>query len=205
MVTLGITKAITNLNEAHTKLGISPSPDPNFFGEWRETFPELTDAEKTRLDRLKQRYFYYADSGAITEGTVNFILLAPLLETLGLIDPPYQIRGEKYIRFEIEDGDTRLDGLIDALLLQERLWLIVIESKRYGFSVRQAIAQTLAYMMGATVSPVFALITTGEDYLFVKLDRSSLHYALSDKFTLSTAEGNQLYQVAQVLKQLATA
>ncbi|MBV9385045.1 MAG: hypothetical protein JOZ78_01320 [Chroococcidiopsidaceae cyanobacterium CP_BM_ER_R8_30] len=73
-------------------------------------------------------------------------------------------------------------------------------------------------MMGASVSPVFALITTGEDYLFVKLDRFSLQYALSDKFTLnslnaaagaassgtlSTGEGNELYQVAQILKQLA--
>lgn len=47
------------------------------------------------------------------------------------------------------------------------------------------------------------LITTGEDYLFVKLDRSSLQYALSDKFTLSTTEGNELYQVAQILKRLA--
>mgnify|MGYP006266998701 CR=1 FL=1 len=203
MVTTGITKAITNINEAHARLGISPSQDVNFFTEWQGNLPPLTDAEKARLDRLKQRYLYYADSGAITEGTVNLILLSPLLETLGFIDPPYQIRGEKYIRFEIEDGDTLLDGLIDALLIQERLWLIVIESKRYGFSVRQALAQTLAYMAGAPFSPVFALITTGEDYLFVKLDRSSSHYALSDKFTLSTAEGNQLYRVAQILKQLA--
>jgi hypothetical protein len=202
MVAIGITRAITNLNEAHTKLGVLPSQDTRFFTEWQGTFPSLTDAEKARLDRLKQRYFYYADSGAITEGTVNLILLSPLLETLGFIDPPCQVRGEKYIRFEIEDGDTLLEGLIDALVIKERLWLIVIESKRYGFSVRQAIAQTLAYMAGAPGSQVFALITTGEDYLFVKLDRFSSQYALSDKFTLSTANGNELYQVAQILKQL---
>jgi hypothetical protein len=204
MVTIGITKAITNLNEAHVRLGVLPSSDASFFTEWRGDFPALTDAETARLDHLKQRYFYYADSGAITEGTVNLILLAPLLETLGLIDSPYQVRGEKYVRFEIEDGDTLLDGLIDALLIQDRLWLIVIESKRYGFSVRQAIAQTLAYMMGAPTSIVFALITTGEDYLFVKLDRSTLQYGLSDKLTLSTTEGNELHQVAQILKQLTT-
>ncbi|MCU0569445.1 MAG: type I restriction endonuclease subunit R [Oculatellaceae cyanobacterium Prado106] len=196
MVTVGITKAITNLSEVQIKLGVVPSPEADFFVEWRESLPTLTDAERSRLDRLKQRFLYYADSGAITEGTINLILLSPLLETLGFMDAPYQVRGEKYIRFEIEDGDTLLEGLIDALLIQERLWLIVIESKRYGFSVRQAIAQTLAYRVGSPVSPVFALITTGEDYLFVKLDRDSLHYALSDKFTLSTAEGNELYLVA---------
>jgi hypothetical protein len=88
-------------------------------------------------------------------------------------------------------------------VIQEQVRLIVIESKRYGFSVRQSLPHTLAYMMGASISPVFALITTGEDYLFVKLDRRSLSYALSDKF-LSTVEGNELYQVTQILKQLAT-
>lgn len=203
MVTLGITKAITNLTEAQARLGILPSPDAAFFTEWKASLPPLTATEKARLDHLKQRYLQYADSGAITEGTVNLILLSPLLETLGFIDPPYQVRSEKYVRFEIEDGGTQLDGLIDALVIHDRLWLIVIESKRYGFSVRQAIAQTLAYMVGAPSSPVFALITTGEDYLFVKLDLSSLQYALSDKFTLSTAQGNELYEVAQILKQLA--
>jgi predicted type IV restriction endonuclease len=202
MVAVGITRAITNLNEAHTKLGVLPSQDANFFTEWQGTLAPLTDAEQVRLDHLKQRYFYYADSGAITEGTVNLILLSPLLETLGFIDPPCQVRSEKYIRFEIEDGDTLLDGLIDALVIKDRLWLIVIESKRYGFSVRQAIAQTLAYMVSAPSPQVFALITTGEDYLFVKLDRFSGQYALSDKFTLSTVNGNELYQVAQILKQL---
>lgn len=204
MVTLGITKAITNLSEAHAKLGVSPSLDATFFTEWKAPLPTLTETEKVKLEHLKQRYLYYADSGAITEGTVNLILLSPLLETLGFFDPPYQVRSEKYVRFEIEDGDTQLDGLIDALVISLSFWLIVIESKRYGFSVRQAIGQTLSYMFGAPISPVFALITTGEDYLFLKLDRDCGHYALSDKFTLSTAEGNQLYSVAQILKRLVS-
>ena len=202
MVTVGVTKAITNLNEAHAKLGILPSQDANFFTEWKDALPALTAEQKATLDRLKQRYLYYADSGAITEGTVNLILLAPLLETLGLMDSPYQVRSEKYVRFEIEDGDTILDGLIDALLINDRVWLIVIESKRYGFSVRQAIAQTLAYMVSAPTSPVFALITTGEDSLFVKLDLINAQYGLSDKLTLSTVEGNELHQVAQILLRL---
>jgi hypothetical protein len=57
-------------------------------------------------------------------------------------------------------------------------------------------------MVGAPSSQIFALFTTGEDYLFVKLNRFSSQYALSDKFTLSRANGNELYQVAQILKQL---
>ena len=202
MVTAGITKALTNLNEAHAKLDVLPSQDPDFFTEWQASLPTLTAEQQATLDRLKQRYLYYADSGAITEGTVNLILLAPLLETLGLMDSPYQVRGEKYVRFEIADGDMTLDGLIDALLIDDSLWLIVIESKRYGFSVRQAIAQTLGYMVSAPTSLVFALIKTGEDSLFVKLDRTTGQYALSDKFTLTTVVGNELYQVAQIMQAL---
>ncbi|MGD1859359.1 MAG: type I restriction endonuclease subunit R [Leptolyngbyaceae cyanobacterium] len=174
----------------------------DFFAEWRGPLPTLTAAQIAVLDRLKQRYLIYADSGAITEGTVNLILLAPLLETLGLMDQPYQVRGEKYVRFELEDGDTTLEGLIDALLIAEQFWLIVIESKRYGFSVRQAIAQTLGYMVSAPQDRSFALITTGEDFLFVKCDRNMAQYGLSDKFTLTTAAGNELHTVAQILLQL---
>ena len=202
MVTVGVTKAITNLSEAHAKLGLSPSQDTNFFAEWKDALPALTAEQKGTLDRLKQRYLSYADRGAITEGTVNLILLAPLLEALGLMDSPFQVRGEKYVRFEIEDVETTLDGLIDALLINDRVWLIVIESKRYGFSVRQAIAQTLAYLVSAPTSPVFALITTGEDAIFVKLDCETAQYGLSDKFTLSTVEGNELHPVAQILLRL---
>ncbi len=84
---------------------------------------------------------------------------------------------------------------MDAVVLRDKLWLVVIESKRYGFSVRQAIVQTLTDMMAlpAVAKPIgFGLVTTGEDFLFIKLDRVSRQYALSDKFTLSTIQDNQL-------------
>ncbi len=201
--TIGINKTITNLYEAHQKLGLTPTTDSNFFTEWLEEFPELNDAEQQFLDRLKNRYRYYEADGAITEGTVNFIMLSPLLELLGLCDPPFKIRSEKFVQVEIENGDTVLRGLIDVLVVQEQLWLVLIESKRYGFSVMQALPQTLAYMMASnSQQPVFGLITTGEDFIFVKLDRQQQQYDLSDKFTLSTRRDNQLYTVVQIIKRL---
>jgi hypothetical protein len=202
--TIGVTQAMTNLNVAHHKLGLHPSPDPGFFGEWLEALPELTDVERTLLDRLKQRYFYYAADGAITEGTIDVVLVSPLLELLGLCDPPYKIRGQKLVKIEIESEAEILEGFIDALVVQEQFWLILIEEKRYGFSVMQALPQTLAYMMGQPVAevPGFGLITTGEDYLFVKLDQRSRVYAWSNKFTLSNPQRNELYDVVRVMKRL---
>ncbi len=121
MVAIAVTKAITNRQEAHQKLGIAPAASNNFFHEWRGQLPELTITEIANLDRFKQRYVEYADNGSIAKGTVNLILLSPLFDLLGLLDSPYQIRGEKYVRFELEDGETRLDGPIDALVVQENL------------------------------------------------------------------------------------
>ncbi len=152
---------------------------------------------------MRDRYRHYQNSGSITESTVSFILVAPLLELLGLYDPPYSVKGEKYIRIEIEDGDRTLEGLIDVLILNDQVWLIVLETQRYGFSVMQALPPTLTYMVGSPENQVvYGLITTGEDYLFVKLDPQNRRYDWSDKFTLATRQGNQLHRVVQVLKQL---
>jgi hypothetical protein len=202
--TIGVTQAITNLNEAHQKLGLSPNLDPAFFPEWLTPWSNLTTTEEATLDRLKQRYFYYAADGAITESTIDVVMVSPLLELLGWCDAPFKIRGEKLVKITI-DGETEiLEGFIDALIVQEQLWLILIEEKRYGFSVMQALPQTLAYMMGPPQqqSVIFGLITTGEDYLFVKVDRRSSAYGLSNKFTLSNPQRNELYDVVKILKSL---
>jgi hypothetical protein len=93
---------------------------------------------------------------------------------------------------------------IDALVVKEELWVILIEGKRYGFSVMQALPQTLAYLVAQPDlnQPTFATITNGEDYIFVKFDPRLKRYDLSDKFTLSRRRENDLYVVAQIMKRL---
>jgi hypothetical protein len=202
--TIAITKAITNLNNAQEKFNITQTTDPQFFTEWLEELPELTDSEKLSLDRIKNRYLYDAADGFVLEGTVTIIALAPLLELLGLCDPPYKIRGEKFVKLEIENGATILEGFIDALAIKDILWIVLIEAKQYSFSVLQALPQTLAYMMANPNSdkPVFALIMNGEDYIFVKLDRQLRQYAVSKKFTVANPQYNELYDVARTIKRV---
>lgn len=200
--TTAVTKAITNLNEAHRKFNLSPTSDPGFFPEWQTPLPSLSETEKNALDRLKNRYLYYAADGAISEGTIHYMMISPLLELLNLYDPPYKVRGEKTVYIQLETEDTVLEGRIDALVIQDQLWVVLIEAKQYGFSVLQAIPQTLAYM---TAKPepnqtVFGLITTGEDYLFIKLQNRQ--YAQSYKFTLLSDEQNNLLRVLQILKKI---
>lgn len=126
---------------------------------------------------------------------------------MGLCASPFKIRSEQLVKVEIENAgeeETLLEGFIDTLVVQNRLWVVLIESKRYGFSVMQALPQTLAYMM-ANLNPeipVFAMISNGEDYIFVKLLQQARQYALSNKFTLSNPQRNELYEVIQVFKRI---
>lgn len=202
--TIGITKAITNLNIAHERLNLRPSDEPNFFTEWYQDLPELTEEEKLVLNRLRNRYLYYAADGFVLEGTVSIIILSPLLELLGLCDSPFKIRGEKFVKVEIENGNTQLEGFIDTLVIKDSFWVVLIEAKQYGFSVLQALPQTLAYMVANpnVETPVFGMILTGEDYIFVKFDRQLGQYALSRKFTLVNPQDNELYDVVRVIKKI---
>ncbi|OCQ91990.1 type I restriction endonuclease subunit R [Oscillatoriales cyanobacterium USR001] len=206
--TVGITKAITNLEEVREKFNLSPSSNPGFFTEWLEAEDLLSDSDRRSLDRLKTRYFAYVDKGKIAEGTIKIIMLSPLLELMELFDPPFEIQGEKFVKFEIEAGGGEeefvLEGYIDALVIREQVWVVLIESKRNGFSVRQALPQTLAYMMANSNSqnPIFGMIMNGEDYIFIKLDRQLGEYALSKKFTLDNPQNNELYEVVRIVNRL---
>ncbi len=202
--TIAITKAISNLNEAQRKFNITQTNDPQFFTEWLNDLPELTEAEKTSLDRIKNRYLYYAADGFILEATVIIITLSPLLELLGFCDPPFKIRGEKFVKIEIENGDTILEGFIDTLVIKNLLWIVLIEAKQYSFSVLQALPQTLAYMMANPHPeiPTLGMIMNGEDYIFVKLDQQLRQYAISKKFTIVNPQRNELYDVVRVIKRI---
>jgi hypothetical protein len=205
--TIAVTEAITNLADAHQQFNLSRNTDPEFFTEWRKPLPELTAAEKTTLDKYRDRYLTYAADGSISEGTVNVIMISPLLELLGLCDPPLRVQGERYIEIAIENDTQILRGRIDVIVVQQSLWIVLIEAKHFGFSVLQGIPQTLAYMMGSPDSQptMYGLITTGEDFLFLKLQRDATpQYAVSNKFTLLSDEQNNLQRVAQILKKQAT-
>ncbi|MEM9165021.1 MAG: type I restriction enzyme HsdR N-terminal domain-containing protein [Cyanobacteria bacterium P01_F01_bin.4] len=202
--TIAVTDAIVNLNEVHQRFGLQLNSTTRFFTEWQQSLPALTQTETAALNRYRDRYLFYTAEGSISEGTVNIIMVSPLLELLGLCDPPHKILGERYVTLAIDNGETLLKGRIDVLILQENVWIVLIEAKHFGFSVMQALPQTLTYMMASPKSadPLFAMITTGEDFLFLKLQRQTSEYALSHKFTLLSDESHNLHQAVRILKRL---
>ncbi len=83
------------------------------------------------------------------------VLLSPLLELAGFYQAPYKFRAEVSTAIEaIGDNDEILRGRIDALVLQNQLWIVLIESKKATFDLELALPQTLAYM-AATPNPIF--------------------------------------------------
>ncbi|MDJ0659252.1 MAG: type I restriction enzyme HsdR N-terminal domain-containing protein [Crocosphaera sp.] len=202
--TIAISQGITSLTEIHFKFNLTRTQKTDFFREWTDDLPKLDDREKQVLDSLKERYLYYASDNSITEGTLNIIMISPLLELANLCDHPFKIKAEQAVKIELQDSDIILQGFIDALVVKEQFWVIVIEAKRYGFNVSLAIPQALTYMMANTEqkSPIFGLVTNGEDYIFIKVSYQDKQYALSDKLTLAKRNNQEFYQVFQIIKNI---
>ncbi len=135
------------------------------------------------------------------------LVTSPLLELAGLYDPPFKMKAEAAVEIAIDDGKDVLRGRIDVLILQNQLWVMVLEAKKTTISTRFALPQALAYMM-ANTNPnlqTFGVLTNGDDVIFVKLDRSGdvTQYDLSRAFSIHTTS-SELRSVLQILKQLST-
>ena len=92
------------------------------------------------------------------------------------------------------------------LVLNVRLWVLVIEAKRANFDIQVAVPQALTYMLGNPEAqlPSFGLVTNGHTFIFLKLIRQpTLQYGNSRLFSLMNP-GNELYEVLGVLKQVGT-
>ena len=94
-----------------------------------------------------------------------------------------------------EDEGEIIQGSIDVLVVQEMLWVTVIEAKNSEFSITKAIPQTLAHMLAnpRMHRPCFGLVVNGSEFLFLKLQITNgiPKYATSDLFSMLN-EGNDL-------------
>ena len=197
---LAVTDFLTSLVEVEAVYGITANHTPDFFPEWTTQLTDLTEAEQARLDIIKRRYLYHRQHGHLLENAVNFLVISPLLELAGLYDPPYLLRSEVPVRFELEDEQKVYQGRIDALVIQQNLWVVLVESKRTSFNMTTALPQALACLASSPQErPKFALVSNGEYSLFVKL--SQKEYAFSDDFSLNRRR-NELWDVLRILNRL---
>jgi len=203
-MSVAITEAIVTLAEAEDRLHLSRTEAESFFPEWFTDLPPLTETEKTGLAELRRRYLYQRSQGQLLENTVTLLFASPLLTLAGFYDPPFRLKAEESVQITLTDPDEVLQGRLDALVLKDQFWVVILESKKTALSVWSALPQTLAYMMANPHPelPSFALMTNGDDSVFVKLSQAEGRiYNFSRVFAALTSS-QELHGILQVLKRI---
>jgi len=106
---------------------VADKKDDAFFSEWHHDLPELTPAEQQALDRIQQNYLYLLEY-PVMESIVKMVVLSPLLDLAGFYAPPFRVDGETSIQVSAEDEWDLIQGCIDVVVIQEQLWVTVIDA-----------------------------------------------------------------------------
>lgn len=195
-------KTVT-LRDLIDNFGIQLVEDAQFFQEWQENLPEISDVEKQQLNRVRDGFINLLNYPPLLENAIRMSVVDPLLFLGGFYLAPFHIRSEPSLEIADEDEGVLIVGSLDTLVLKDKLWVLVIESKRASYSVEAGLAQILSYMLASPnpEKPCFGLITSGGSFMFVKLVQGK-----PPKYTTSRLFGirnsGDLYIVFSILKRL---
>ena len=193
------------LGQLTENFGLQLIENDQFFREWQDNLPEITELEKQRLDRVKASYTNLLAEPPLLENTVKMVVLSPLLDLAGFYLPPFRIKSEKSITISLEDEGVLIKGQMDVLAVYNQFWVVALESKQAAFSLEVGRPQLLTYMLANPHphKPIYGLILNGSSFRFLKLlSTETPQYAVSRIFDLFNPN-NDLYQVLSILKKLA--
>ena len=185
-----------------TTYGLERTEDENFFTEWQENLPEISEWDKQYLDEVQEDFIYLSEYPML-EPLVKMMVLSPLLRRAGFCRPPFYLAAEKQVEIVSEDEGTIVRGLIDILVLKPELWTVSIEAKRGDYALSVALPQALFYMLANpnTEKPAFGFITNGKEFQFLKLVKEETpKYAWSNLFSIYNP--GDLYVVVKIFKRL---
>ena len=195
-----------SLYDLEKKFNLALAKDEQFFTEWRENLPAITDSQKQALDRIKTNYLNLNRRRPMLEDMVKMVVLSPLLDLADFYSRDFDIQTEAEVEIFLEDEDEIIKGYIDVLTLKDDLWILVIESKRTQVDVMSALSQLLFYMLNNPnpIKETFGLMTNGREFVFIKLNQQETpKYAYSKAFDIQT-RNNELYSVLSILKHLGS-
>lgn len=193
-----------SLPELEEAKNLRLADDSNFFTEWHAPLPELTDEEKRYLNQVQREYFDQTRNGHISEGLVKLIVISPLLHLAGFYRRPFEVKLEESVQVEAAENNQVWKGRIDALVIKDYFWILVVEAKHSAFGIDIAIPQALGYMLANPRSEqsTYGLVTNGSSFAFIKLAQvPDPVYDLSDVMLLLPGR-NVLHRVLQVMKRL---
>jgi predicted type IV restriction endonuclease len=189
------------LGELEENFGLQLAMDKGFFPEWQTDLPSLSDAEKISLRRVQQNYLNLTQRRQMSEEAVKMVILSPLLDLAGFFQSPFEIETEKSTEIAAEDENLMIKGSIDVLVIQKRLWVLVIESKATKFDVLVALPQAISYML-AVKQPTFGLLVNGREFVFVKLVQEE-NPKFARSYPLSIERDADFEQVLSILKNFS--
>ena len=173
---------------------------------------ELTEDEKQQISHLSHTMQMYYGDGKISEGQVQFLLVAPLLWLAGFHKPHLRIDLEVAIaNINITDKDTQVRGRMDILAAYKKqadhninaLWVLIIESKNSSIAHSEGLPQLLTYCYQSLSqqSKVWGLTTNGVSYQFLCLENGDTPtYQILPPLDLGYPQQSQ--QLLQVLKAI---
>uniref|UniRef100_UPI0034253A4C hypothetical protein n=1 Tax=Okeania sp. SIO2F4 TaxID=2607790 RepID=UPI0034253A4C len=103
-----------NIRYLIDNLGLQQNQDEEFFREWQDNLPELTDLEKQLLDQVKSRFINLIDYPQVLENVVRMAVVDPILFISVFFLYPLYIRSEPAINLAVEDEDIIIKGKIDT-------------------------------------------------------------------------------------------
>jgi len=183
--------------------GLERVDDEEFFREWQDNLPELTETEQQFLAQVKTEYLHLSEY-PILEPIVKMVVLSPLLRLAGFYAPPFYLSAEKETRIASEDEGTLVTGRIDVLVFTPEFWVTVVGAKKAAYSMEAAVPQALAYMLDnlTPARSVLGFVTNGSTFQFLKLTQQGRpKYARSDLFSLYSRAG--IDTVLKILKRIA--
>ncbi|WP_333266161.1 MULTISPECIES: restriction endonuclease subunit R [unclassified Microcoleus] len=126
--------------------------DDQFFREWQDDLPEITDFQQRQLDQIKAGYFNLLEYPPMLEKTISLSIVSPLLFAGEFYLHPFYIKPEKSVEISEEEEGVIIKGSLDTLVLKDQLWLMVIESKLVSFSISSGASANLSLYAGKSQS-----------------------------------------------------
>jgi predicted type IV restriction endonuclease len=192
-----------SLYDLEQQFGVKVAIAPNVLDPWLQAQPDLTSAELEQLHRIRHHYFNLNRRRPLLEDLVKMVVVSPLLAQAGFYDRDFDIKTEEKVEIALNDEDTLIRGFIDILVIQNRLWLLVIEAKRAQINVTTALPQILFYMPNnPSGNLTYGLATNGLEFIFLELTSQGDNPYCRRSYALSLERDEDLAQIFSALKFL---
>ncbi len=107
-----IQASLIPIDELELQFGLVEVEDDQFFQEWQDNLPEITDIEKQMLDKVKAGYFNLLKHPPLLENSIRMAVIAPLLFFADFYLYPHHIKCIKELNvtgIEAEGKIVRID------------------------------------------------------------------------------------------------